>query len=239
MKERTERAPDLSPEAFLARDRALYEKLPEVFLCGAHLPLLYRFAHPKRRFHEMEAFRLVRDHPELPLCTETVLRLYRAMTAGTALAGAGFKTGDCYIESADYLYIPTPAAGTPAAMEALCEKYRFLNEGRPENLDDIFRFLLELICIHPMEDGNGRLSVFLVQLLLRKAGFRCAPFLPCDYLQNGMYRGVYQKHIVKASGIFYGQKELEYGPFVLFVKDLLLDAYGFLREAVENGQFPL
>lgn len=237
MKERTERAPDLSPEAFLARDRALFERLPEVFLAGAHLPVLYRLAHPKLPLREMEAFRMVRDHPELPLSTETVLRLYRAMTAGTALAGAGFKIGDCIIESADYLYIPTPAARTEAAMEALCEKYGFLNDGRPENLDDIFRFLLELICIHPMEDGNGRLSVFLVQLLLRKAGFWCAPFLPYDCLQNGMYRGVYQKHIVRASGMFCGQKELEYGPFVLFVKDLLADAYGLLRAAAESGQF--
>ena len=234
-----------SSAALFCLDRELSAKLPEAFRAGVHLPLLYRLAHPKTRLREMNAFRLVRDHPELPLSPETVLTLYQAMTAGTALENRGFRTEDCCIESADFLYFPTPGARVAAAIEALCEKYRFLDasrpseEPRPEAPDTIFRFLLEFICIHPMEDGNGRLSVFLVQLLLQKAGFRCAPFLPYDYLQNGLYRALYQKHIVKASGIFYGQKPLEYEPFVRFTADLLLDACRLLLGAAEDGQFPL
>ncbi len=239
MKEKANHWPAASCEEFFRLDRALYEKLPEVCLAGAHLPLLYRLAHPALRLNEMQAFCLVRDHPEMPLCTDTILRVYRAMTDGTALAGKGFRTENCCIESSEFIYIPTPGAETAAAVDQLCEKYGFLSDPRPENLDDIFRFLLEFICIHPMEDGNGRLSVFLIQLLLQKAGFSCAPFVPYDYLQNLMYRGVYQKHIIKASGIFYGQKPLEYEAFLQFTKGLLLKACRLLSETVDTGQFPL
>ncbi len=234
-----EKRKDLSGTELIAEcrrlDKALDEKLPETYLAGAHLPLLYRFAHPKLRLNEMEAFRLIRDHPELPLSTDSILRVWQAMTDGTALEGKGFKTENCCIESSDYIYIPTPADETAAAMEALCKKYAFLNDPGQEAPDDIFRFLLEFICIHPMEDGNGRLSVFLIQLLLRKAGFSCAPYLPYDFIQNLLARSVYQKHIVKASGIFYGQKPLEYGPFVLFTERLLLKAYQVLSEAADAG----
>ena len=226
MTERTDPAPaDLRAE-FFRLDKSLSDALPDAFFAGAHLPLLYRFAHPKLRLHEMWAFRLVRDSRDLPLCTDTVLRLYRAMTDGTELEGKGYKTENCCIESADFVYIPTPADQTVETVNLLCEKYGYLNDPGAEDLDGIFRFLLEFICIHPMEDGNGRLSVFLVQLLLKKAGLACAPFLPYDFLQNLMYRGVYQKHIVKASGIFYGQKPLEYGPFVQFTEGLLLKPTG-------------
>lgn len=239
MTERKDNWPVASFEEYLRLDRELLKKLPEACRAGAHLPMLYRFAHPTLRLNEMQAFRLIRDHSELPLCTDTILRIYQAMTDGTALAGKGFKTEDCCIESAEFIYIPTPAAQTPAAVDSLCEKYGFLNGPRAEDLDDIFRFLLEFICIHPMEDGNGRLSVFLIQLLLQKSGLACAPYLPYDYLQNLMYRDVYQKHIVKASGICYGQKPLEYEVFLRFTKGLLLKAFHLLSETVDAGQFPL
>ena len=47
-------------------------------------------------------------------------------------------------------------------MRALCARYAHLNHPKPEDFDDIFRFLLDFICIHPMEDANGRLSVLKV-----------------------------------------------------------------------------
>ena len=239
MTERSDWVPADGSEEIFCLDTALFGKLTDAYFSGVHLPLLYRFAHPRLRLNEMKAFFLIRDCPELPLCTNTILRIYQEMTCGTELEGKGLKTENCCIESEEFVYIPTPADQTADAVDALCEKYVFLNHPQRENLADIFCFLLEFICIHPMEDGNGRLSVFLVQLLLKKAGLQCAPYLPYDYLQNLMFRDIYQKHIVKASGIFYGQKPLEYEAFVRFTAGLLLKAYRFLSEAVEAGQFPL
>ena len=237
MAERPAQTPNDYHAEFFRLDGELFDRMPAAYLDGAHLPLLYCISHPKLRLNEMQAFRLVRDETDLQLCTDSILRIYHSMTGGTKLEGKNFKTENCRIESAEYVYITTPAEQTAAAMEALCEKYSCLNAPGGEDLDGIFRFLLEFICIHPMEDGNGRLSVFLIQLLLKKAGLRCAPFLPYDFLQNRMYRDVYQKHIIKASGIFYGQKPLEYEAFVRFTEDLLMEAYRLLSEAAGAARF--
>ena len=51
-----------------------------------------------------------------------------------------------------------------------------------------------------MEDANGRLSVFLVQLLLRKAGLEMAPFLPFDMVLGKYRLQQYQMSVADVGG---------------------------------------
>ncbi|MBR3226126.1 MAG: Fic family protein [Atopobiaceae bacterium] len=224
-------------EKLIERDRALASELPNAFLHGAHLSLMYALGHCENRLNEMEVFRLIRDHPELELNVQTILYLYDVLTSGTEYGGRGFKSKQIYVESEDYFYITLPPEETPDAMRALCARYSHLNHPKPEDFDDIFRFLLDFICIHPMEDANGRLSVFLVQLLLRKAGLEAAPFLPFDAVLGKFHLRQYQLHILKASGSFYGQKPIEYDLFVEFAKELVLESYDILGAACRT--YPL
>lgn len=85
-------------------------------------------------------------------------------------------------------YVTASAEHTPEEMNALCEAYACLNEPEPEHFDAIFKFLLAFICIHPFQDGNGRMSALVLQFLLQKAGLSCAPYLPIDLVMNGIYR---------------------------------------------------
>ena len=219
------------------QDHALASELPDAFFHGAHLSLLYALGHYNTRLNEMDVFRLIRDHPELELNVETVLRIYDVLTAGTEYDGHGFKSRQNYVESKDFFYITLTPEETPDAVKTLCARYAHLNHPKPEDFDDIFRFLLDFICIHPMEDANGRLSVFLVQILLRKAGLEMAPFLPFDMVLGRSRLRQYQLHILKASGCFYGQKPIEYDLFVDFAKELVMESYDSLRSACRT--YPL
>ena len=221
----------------IEQDRALASELPDAFFNGAHLAFMYALGHYSTRLNEMDVFRLVRDHPELELNVETILRLYDVLTAGTGYGGHGFKSRKIYVESKDYFYITLAPEETPDAVRELCDRYTHLNHPKPEDFDDIFSFLLDFICIHPMEDANGRLSVFLVQVLLRKAGLEMAPFLPFDIVLGRFRLREYQLHILKASGSFYGQKPIEHDLFVDFAKELVMDSYDILRAACRT--YPL
>ena len=216
------------------QDRALASELPDAFFDGAHLSLMYAVGHHNVSLNEMDVFRLIRDDRELELNVETILRLYDVLTAGTVYNGRGFKRRQIYVESKDFFYITLTPEETPEAVRTLCAGYAHLNHPKPEDFDDIFRFLLDFICIHPMEDANGRLSVFLVQLLLRKAGLEMAPFLPFDMVLGKFRLQQYQLHILKASGSYYGQKPMEYDLFVEFAEGLVRESYDILRTACRN-----
>ena len=184
--------------------------------------------------NEMAALSFLLAHPETELSPETILTLFRLMTEGTALAGQGFKTENNRVTSRDFIYIPVSAEKTPAAIDGLCEKYAFLNHPQGDRTEDIFRFLLEFICIHPMKNGNGRLSALLVQLLLFRAGYRCAYYLPYDIVLHRVHATEYQLRIIQASGMFYGHKDFAYDPFVGFQFRVLGESYQALESAVQK-----
>lgn len=61
---------------------------------------------------------------------------------------------------------------TPIAMEQLCETFnKAIDEEKTEPLLLIPAFIKDFLCIHPFNDGNGRMSRLLTTLLLCRSGF--------------------------------------------------------------------
>ena len=61
---------------------------------------------------------------------------------------------------------------TPEAVEKLCEEYdKAINKYGIDPLIAIPVFIHDFLCIHPFNDGNGRMSRLLTTLLLYKSGF--------------------------------------------------------------------
>ena len=74
-------------------------------------------------------------------------------------------------------------------MNAICESYRkVVDEQRIDPLLVIPVFLTDFLCIHPFNDGNGRMSRLLTLLLLYQTGY-----------QVGRYISI-EKHIEKTQG---------------------------------------
>ena len=221
-------------QEYIELDRRLNDLLPKEFANGAHLSVLFALFHEQGVLNEINAFRLLRDHSELELDIQTILLVYDALTKGTVREGDGFRRRNGYVDSKEFFFIPVPADHTLEEMEKLCKRYAHLNHPSPEAFDDIFRFLLEFACIHPMEDGNGRLSSFLVEMLLRKAGLSMALYLPMDIVFGKLHGQQYMRQVIRSAGTYYGQKPYEYDGFIRFARMVLSESYQIAIRACEK-----
>ena len=78
-------------------------------------------------------------------------------------------------------FVPTPAKDTPKAVAALCLSYREIgDEQRLPPLLVVATFVLDLLCIHPFRDGNGRVSRLTATLLLQSSGFQVARYVSLE-----------------------------------------------------------
>lgn len=86
-------------------------------------------------------------------------------------------------KSVGVIFETTPAYLTPKRMEELVERTAdALKQGEGHSLIVIGNFLVEFLAIHPFQDGNGRLSRILTNLLLLKAGYEYVPYVSHEKL---------------------------------------------------------
>lgn len=86
-------------------------------------------------------------------------------------------------KSIGLLFNTTPAYLTPFAMQELIEwTIITLKEKTYHPIITIGGFLVEFLQIHPFQDGNGRLSRILTNLLLLKEGYQYIPYVSHEKL---------------------------------------------------------
>lgn len=86
-------------------------------------------------------------------------------------------------KSVGVLFDTTPAYLTPKQMHELVDVTRdTFNEKKFHPLLSIGNFLVEFLNIHPFQDGNGRLSRILTNLLLLQAGYLYMPYVSHEKL---------------------------------------------------------
>ncbi len=217
----------------LELDQKLFPKLPQGGQAEWMMPMAYALGHKENQMNEMNVIRRLNNQPVLPLSTDTILLLYGELVKGSG-ERAEYKRENNYIESRNYLYVPASADMVEEEMDKLCQKYGYLTAIVPEQAEDILKFLLEFICIHPFANGNGRLSALLVQWLLKKTGYQCAFYLPYDIVMHRIRASEYQREIIRASGCFYGMKPYEFEPFIAHQKTILRQSYETLEAAVRK-----
>lgn len=76
---------------------------------------------------------------------------------------------------------PVDAFLTPSYMEELCKFYNDeIKKEEAEPLILIAAFVLDFLCIHPFNDGNGRMARLLTLLLLYKNGYEVGRFISLE-----------------------------------------------------------
>ena len=108
--------------------------------------------------------------------------------------GGSFKNSDNVIAekfadgSESVRFEPVSAWETPAAMDSLCNAFdEALKDAEMDPLILIPMFILDFLCIHPFNDGNGRMSRLLTLLLLYRAGYVDHPVDPGRALCDPLY----------------------------------------------------
>ena len=70
---------------------------------------------------------------------------------------------------------------TPEALDRICEEYnKVIGNKELEPLIAIPIFIHDFLCIHPFNDGNGRMSRLLTTLLLYRNGFYVGKYISLE-----------------------------------------------------------
>lgn len=86
-------------------------------------------------------------------------------------------------QSIGILFDTTPAYLTPKEMQELVDATQeAFNRNEYHSLLIIANFLVEFLHIHPFQDGNGRISRMLTNLLLLKSGYSYIPYVSHEKL---------------------------------------------------------
>ena len=136
---------------------------------------------------------LFESWPELPLRESTIKHFHTELlkyVEKDTLHRGDYKKIDNKVHMVDaagasigILFDTTPAYLTPGAMQGLVEwTTAALQAGEYHPLLVIGNFLVEFLQIHPFQDGNGRLSRILTNLLLLQAGYRYMPYVSHEKL---------------------------------------------------------
>ena len=81
----------------------------------------------------------------------------------------------------EVIFKPVEPFETPYAIESLCEEYnKAIGEYGINPLLVIPIFIHDFLCVHPFNDGNGRMSRLLTTLLLYKSGFIVGKFISLE-----------------------------------------------------------
>ena len=79
------------------------------------------------------------------------------------------------------LFTPLSPYETPEALDRICEEYnRVIGNMEVEPLLVIPVFIHDFLCIHPFNDGNGRMSRLLTTLLLYRSGFYVGRYISLE-----------------------------------------------------------
>lgn len=106
-------------------------------------------------------------------------------------------------------FVPTSAKDTPKTMERLCRNYREACDD--ENIPTLLvvaTFVLDLLCIHPFRDGNGRVSRLATTLLLQSHGFQVGRYISLERLVEESKEDYYGLLAACSQGWHEGQNEI-------------------------------
>ena len=81
----------------------------------------------------------------------------------------------------EVLFTPLEPFETPDALDQICNEYnRVIGNNELEPLIAIPVFIHDFLCIHPFNDGNGRMSRLLTTLLLYRSGFYVGKYISLE-----------------------------------------------------------
>jgi len=167
-----------------------------------------------------------------------ILQLHRQLYsfAQTSIGGS-YKNSDNFISETDadgnesIRFKPVPAYLTATAMENLCTA--FIESTEKNEYDALLlipMFILDFLCIHPFNYGNGRMSRLLTLLLLYRADYIVGKYISLEKLiedSKDTYYGALQDSSTK-----WHENKSDYAPFVRYCLGIVQKAYHEFEERV-------
>ncbi|MBQ7669091.1 MAG: Fic family protein [Clostridia bacterium] len=167
----------------------------------------------------------------IPPRSSMILQLHRDLYKFTGSSiGGNYKNSDNVIaeEHADgtktVRFQPVPAWETPEYVNAICAAYNdALHDDEIDVLALIPMFILDFLCVHPFNDGNGRMSRLLTLLLLYRAGYTVGKYISIEKLIADSKETYYE--VLQDSSFDWHEGKNDYAPFVRYMLGVVVAAY--------------
>ena len=171
------------------------------------------------------------NYDAIPVRRNYILQLHKELLTYTELSYAGqFKTTpneiDMITETGEkkVLFKPVEPYETPDAIDQICESFQ--RELDKESVDELILipcFLLDFLCIHPFNDGNGRMSRLLTLLMLYREGYMVGKYISIEKLIENTKDDYYD--CLQSSSQGWHENANSYEPFVKYMLGIVLGAY--------------
>lgn len=178
------------------------------------------------------------SHDYINISPNHILQLHRDLLKPAQIGHAGnFKNVQNYIKETKpdgtevIQFTPLAPFETPEAIENICRS--FCETMALEIVDPLIlipAFITDFLCIHPFNDGNGRMSRLMTLLLLYKSGYEVGKYISLE------------KQIEKTKNIYYDvlqeidrdwhEEENDPTPFIRYMLELILACYAEFEERV-------
>lgn len=167
----------------------------------------------------------------IPLTQNYILQLHKILYSHMNNPMAGkTKNVQNYI-SATYpdghtetLFTPLAPFETPEALDMICAEYnRVIGNNELEPLIAIPVFIHDFLCIHPFNDGNGRMSRLLTTLLLYRSGFHVGKYISLE-AKIAKNKDLYYDALGQSQHGWHEGKE-DVVPFIKYLLGTILAAY--------------
>lgn len=173
------------------------------------------------------------SHDYIDVSPNHILQLHRDLLKRAGFTYSGhFKNTQNYIKETKLdgtevvRFTPLAPYETPDAVGMICRS--FSETLAMENVDPLIlipAFICDFLCIHPFNDGNGRMSRLLTLLLLYKSGYEVGKYISIE------------KQIEKTKDVYYDVlQEIDHGwheeendptPFIRYMLQLVYIFYAF------------
>ncbi len=167
----------------------------------------------------------------IPITQNYILQLHKILYSHMNNPAAGkTKAVQNYI-SATYpdghvetLFTPLAPYETPEALDRICEEYnRVIGNAELEPLIAIPVFIHDFLCIHPFNDGNGRMSRLLTTLLLYRSGFYVGKYISLE-AKIAQHKDLYYDALYASQQGWHEGKD-DPVPFIKYLLGTIIAAY--------------
>lgn len=167
----------------------------------------------------------------IPITRNYILQLHKIMYSHMNNPFAGqTKNVQNYISAtypdghSEILFTPLAPYETPEALDRICQEYnRVIGNLEVEPLIAIPVFIHDFLCIHPFNDGNGRMSRLLTTLLLYRNGFYVGKYISLE-AKIAKNKDLYYDALSRCQDGWHEGKE-DVIPFVKYILSTILAAY--------------
>ncbi len=166
----------------------------------------------------------------IPLRPTMILQLHRDLYKFSGMSiGGNYKNSDNVIAETDSAgnrfvrFQPVPAWEAPEAIDFACKAYDEAVQSGADPLLVIPMFILDFLCIHPFNDGNGRMSRLLTLLLLYRSGYIVGKYISIEKVIEQSKETYYET--LQQSSAGWHENQNDYTPFVRYMLGVIVAAY--------------